>query len=269
MKNTILMTASVIALLAAAPAFAETKAKISAQQNTTGNVAADVEKAWEDVKENTAEAYENVKAAFIDDDKESKATVVTIDMRHTAAGMIGKAVYNSKNERIGTVKDIIVDANGKANMVIIADGEFPGYDGKLVAFDYNVISHQNADGDVIAPLSEESISKTAEFSYDRTQPGDTKVRMIPENGFSVAKLLEGQLVNPQGETVAEIDNISFKNGHANQLIVGFDRVLGLGGKNAAIDYNDAKLVRKDGDLDFQLSANHALQFESYKTTASN
>ncbi len=69
--------------------------------------------------------------------------------------------------------------------------------------------------------------------------------------------------------MAEIDNISFKAGHASQLIVGFDKVLGLGGKSAVLHYDNAKLVHNGDDLDFKLSDAHAAQFESYKKTATN
>src|SRR5690606_15467983 len=100
----------------------------------------DVQNAWKDIKEDTSKAYENIKATFIDDESGKSAQAVTIDSRHTAASMIGKPVYNSKEERIGTLRDIIVDANGNATLAVIGDGEIPGYAGKLVAFDYGVVS---------------------------------------------------------------------------------------------------------------------------------
>ncbi|HRQ60073.1 MAG TPA: PRC-barrel domain-containing protein [Alphaproteobacteria bacterium] len=270
MKMNLIAAVSAIAILVSVPALAEnTAAKTSVENKTTGSVSTDVERAWEDIKADTSETYENIKAVFIDDSEGSVAKNVEIDSRHTAAGMIGKPVYNGSKERVGTLKDIIVDAGGEARMIVVADGEFPGFDGKLVAFDYNVVFRQNAEGDLIAPISETTLDKAAEFSYDLKESGDSKVRVIPTNSYSVAALLDGQVINPQGENVAEIDNISFKNGRASQLIVGFDKVLGLGGKHAAIDYSDAKLVRTDGQLDFQLSASHAAQFEVYKKTAMN
>lgn len=274
MKTQILATVSAIAILASGPALAENNAKTkanvdaSAESNTTNSLQQDAKEAWQNIKEDTAEAYENVKATFIGEESGSATRSVVIDSRHTATGMIGKAVYNGRQERIGTVEDIIVSADGNANMIVIADGEFPGFEGKLVAFDYSIISRQDANGDVIAPLSEENLDRAAEFSYEAADAGDN-VRVIPNNGYSVARLLDGQLVNPQGESVAEIDNISFKNGQASELIVGFDKILGLGGKNAALDYKAAQLVRNGDELDFRLSTNHAAQFEVYKETAAN
>lgn len=268
MNTNLIATVSLIALLASAPVMADTT-KTSADVKTSGSVSTDIDRAWKDIKEDTSQAYDNIKGVFIDDSADSVAKPVVIDSRHTATGMIGKPILNGNKERVGTLKDIIVDANGEARMIVVADGGFPGFDGKLVAFDYSLISRQNAEGDLIAPLSETNIDKAAEFSYDLKESSDVKLRIIPTNGFSVAALLDGQMINAQGENVAEIDNISFRNGKANQLIVGFDKVLGLGGKNAVIDYADAKLVRNEGQLDFQLSPSHAAQFEVYKKTAVN
>lgn len=273
MKTKILATVSALALLAATPAFAETKVE------TKTGVKADVENAWQDIKQDTSKAYENakagtkeayedIKAVFIDDEAGNDSSTVTINSRNTATAMLGKAVYNGKDERIGTIKDIIVDANGKAHLVVIGDGEFPGISGKLVAFDYSVIANRNPDGNVIAPLTEETIDQAAAFSYEAKDAND-KTRVIPSNGFSVARLIDGDLVNEKKESVAAIDNISFKNGAASQIIIGFDKVLGMGGKHAALDFNAARLVRDGNDLDFQLSANQAAAFESYKKNATN
>ena len=295
MKTTILSTVSIIALAAASPAIAdnaEANAKVGVSasgsvqtertksQNDIPEVTEeDIERGWEntkkavsetaeDVSNATQEAYEEISAALIENDQaDADFTTVTLDSRMTASGMIGKPVYNTNGESVATVKDIILDREGQAIMVVVADGEFIGM-GKQAAFDYNAITHVNADGDVIMPLTEQMIENAAEFSYDRERYSET-VKVIPSNGYSVAELLDAQLVNPQKETVGDVDNISFKNGQANHIIIGFDKILGLGGKKAAMEYDSATLVRNGDDLDFQLSANQAAQFEAYKKTSSN
>lgn len=124
--------------------------------------------------------------------------------------MIGSPVVNAKQERVGTVKDIIVDKDGNASMLIIADGEFPGFDGKLVAFDYNVISRLNADGDVIAPISEENLSKAAEFSYDPNAKADGKICLIPGQGYSVEKLLKANCLSQSIKALQKLMTFSSK-----------------------------------------------------------
>lgn len=270
MKTQILLAVSMIALTAANPAFADTQTaeNPAAQQKTSGSLKKDVEHAWEDIKSDTAHAFENIEATFIGGDEKAEIKPVTIDSRITASGMIGQPVMNSNQERVGTFKDVILDKDGKAVMAIVADGEFPGIDAKLVAFDYNIIARQNKNGDVIMPLTESSIDNAAEFSYD-AKGRNENVRVMPANGYSVSKLLDADLLDQKKETVAQVDNISFKNGYADQIIIVFDQILGLGGEKAVLDYRDAQLTRTGDKLNFQLSANQAKQFEIYKKTTTN
>jgi uncharacterized protein YrrD len=271
MKIKILATASVIALMASLPALAETAVKtqteINSERSTSGDFSKDAKAAWKDVKKDASEAYEEIKATLIGDETEGKSTIVVLDSRKTATGIIGHPVHNEKHESIAKVTDIILDQDGKAVMVIVADGEFIGM-GKKAAFDYSAITRVEKDGDVIMPLTEKMIDTAAAFSYEKADARD-KVHVIPDNGYSVAKILGGQLVNQKQEPVATIDNIFFKNGRANQIIIGFDKMLGMGGKRAALDYADAKLIRNGDDLNFQLSDKRAAQFESYKKSATN
>ncbi len=286
MTKTFLTAVSAIAIMAATPAMAEMKVKAGAEataqpgstaaaEQSTGNVTDDAKNAWKDIKEDTSNAYEKAKENTSEAYNDIKATVVgenanediVISSNTTATGMIGKPVHNANGESIGKVTDIILDQNGKASMVVVADGEFIGM-GKKAAFDYNTIANINADGDVIMPLTEAMIENAAEFSYDAADAGDG-VSVMSSNGYSVAKLLDGQVVNQNKNVVGEIDNISFVNGSASQLIVGFDKILGLGGKKASLNFSSATMI-KDGDgYDFQLSAAQSKQFENYKNTATN
>lgn len=269
MNKTILAAVPVLALVTSValplPAAAQNAPaeRRAAEQSTTGDIQKDAKEAWRNIKHDASEAYEDIKAVLVEENNKP----VVISTRHTAHGMIGKAVYNGNKEHVGTVKDIVVDGNGKAAMLVIADGVFPGFDGKLVAFDYGVISRLDAEGDVIAPISEEAIEKAAEFSYDRNARADGKVRVIPDNGYSISALLDGDLVDPEGDDVADIDDISFKNGQAVDVIVSFGKVIGMGGHKAVLGYKTAELVRDGDDLDLRLNATQAAQFENLKKAA--
>ncbi len=278
MKTQILATVSAVALLAAAPAFAEVKEDPNAGKST---VSEDVSKAWENTKEDVSEAadkaadatkdaYESIKATLVDKDyKAESAQTVTIDSRTTANGIIGQPVFNTKNKKIATVHDIILDEKGNATHVILADGGFMGVGSKYAAFDYGRVSQRGPNGDVIMPLSEETLKKAANFSYDAADAGKPDVQVIPAGSLSVATLLGGQLVNPANETVAQVDNISFQNGAARQVIVAFDQMLGVGGDKAVVAFGDVKVLRQDEagkNVDFQLSAAEATQFEAHRNS---
>lgn len=267
MKNKLLITASILAILNAIPALAETtktQTEIKAEASTTGNIVDDAKIAIEDIKSDTAEAYEKIKATLIGKESTDKNVPVIIDSRQTADGIIGHHVYNEKHESVAKVTDIILDKDGKATMVVVADGAFIGM-GKKAAFDYSAITRVETDGDVIMPLTEDIIDNAAAFSYDKAEGGD-KVRVIPNNGYSVAKLLDGHLFNQKKKSVADIENILFKNGQAYQLIVSFDKTLGMGGKKAVLSYSDAKIIRDGEKLNFQLNVKKSAQFETYKKT---
>lgn len=274
MRNTFLATASIIALIGfmgAIPSLAEngdvqTPLDTKAEASTSGNIAKDAKIALKDMKSDTAEAYEDIKAMLMGKEKADKNIPVTINSRTTAKGMIGQHVYNEKNESVAKVTDIIVGKDGKAMMIVVSESLLGM--GAKAAFDYSAITRVEDDGDVIMSVTNQIIDNAASFSYDKSERGE-KMRVIPDNGYSVAKLLDGKLVNQKKEPVADIENIAFKSGTANQIIVGFDKTLGMGGEKAVFDFSDAKIIRDDKTVDFQLSTEKAAQFETYKQALSN
>ncbi len=287
MNKTLLTAVSTFAIMAAGPAMADTQTKAGASvdtkveaertkgQNDMPEVTGEeIEQGWEDTKDAvsdtakdisdaTEKAYEDIKAAFISDDKNADISTVTINERMTAEAMIGQPVYNANGERVAKVKDIVLNRNGEAMMVVLADGDFTGL-GKNVAYDYNIITRRSPDGDVIAPLTEAMIDNAASFSYDRDDYSET-VKVIPSNGYSMTELLDGTLIDASGEKVGDVENISIRNGKAERIIVGFDKVLGLGGEKAALDYSALQVIRQDNELNFKLSANQAAKFETFKS----
>src|SRR5690349_1091926 len=56
-----------------------------------------------------------------------------------ASKLIGAAVYNDANEKIGTVDDLILTSEDKAVAAIIQVGGFLGAGGKLVAVPYQAL----------------------------------------------------------------------------------------------------------------------------------
>lgn len=208
-------------------------------------------------------AYETIKAKMITDEaKTASGKTVTIDKRRTANGMIGEPVLNTKNERVGTVEDIIVDGAGKAMLIIVADGGPLSMGDKKAAFDYGLITSRNADGDVIMPLTEANIEKVAEFSYDRKDAGDNKTRVIPQGGYSVKELLDADLLNSASKEVGDVENIVFRNGAADQLVVSYDETLKTD-PVMVLNYSSVKLVPAgDDEVDYQLSANQSAQLEA-------
>ena len=293
MTKTLLTAVSAIALLSAVPAIAastnvetNTSASVetSAEQERTANqdeipevTKEDVKEGWNKTKETvsdaadtvakkTKNAYNSVRDAVTKDSGDFAVNKVSVNTLTTADAIIGEPIYNG-DERVGTVKDIILNNSGKPTMVVVADGDFFGI-GKLAAFDYNSIVNVNNEGKVIMPLTEQAIDQAAEFSYDNSNYNNN-VRMIPSNGYSVANLLDGELTSNTGETLAHIDDIQFKADGSTNLIVSYGQILGLGGEKAAMNFNAATIVKDGNDYNFQLNAQKTAQFENYKETATN
>ncbi|MCF8495707.1 MAG: hypothetical protein K9G62_03465 [Alphaproteobacteria bacterium] len=89
-RNILLLTVSVISLATTIPIFAQTQSNNPGQTQTRNTLNQDANEAWNDIKEDSAEAYESIKATVLGETDTPQKTTVTIDSRMTAAGMIGK-----------------------------------------------------------------------------------------------------------------------------------------------------------------------------------
>ncbi len=239
MKKQILTAASVFAMTVAGPALAETNAHTKANAE--------------------AKSSYNAEAA--------KAKPAATKATNKISDLIGQPVYNIKGDRVAKINDIILDKDGNATMAVLGDGDFTGL-GKEIAFDYNAITTRNADGNVVAPLTEDMIKNAVSFSYDPEDAG-SRTKVIPTNGYSASELLDADVIDSTGETVGEVDNINFKNGKASDFVIGYDKTLGLGGEKAVASFKDMKLVKEDNEVHVKLSANQTAEFETMKRQSEN
>lgn len=277
MTKTILMSASVLALLVALPAFAaDTTVKADESMSVKTDRAMDkaeagLEKAGEKI-ENAAdktkaaakEAYSDVKAYFTDDDDIKATSTINVNERNTAQALIGTKVQDANGKDIGKIDDIIVDAEGDAELVIIQDGGVLGLGSKLAAFDFGVIEGYTKSNDVAVKLTEAKIKAAKAFEYDAK--ADSKHTTQPAGTFRVSKILDAKVVDPAGKKVATVDTVVFDGDDAELAIVTFDKILGMGGEKAALDIDALDLVNDNGKYTFKLNAQQSAQFENYKAT---
>jgi sporulation protein YlmC with PRC-barrel domain len=189
---------------------------------------------------------------------------IAYSARTTATGMIGQPVTTVSGKKIGVMKDIILDSTGKAVLSVISDGGFIGVGDKLTAFDYGLVVQQNADGDVVMPISADTIARAQDFSYDTKEASDD-IAVMPNNGYSVSQLLRGKILDPQSRALGDVENIVFRGGQASQVIVAYDRKAGIGKDRAALDFNDMTIARQaNGTIDFRMNGYQSAEFETYK-----
>lgn len=264
MKSKLMTAASLLALMIAHPAVAQ-GVLATTNQNTT--MSEDIQQGLRNTDAAMHDTAQDIRGFFIGVDDDNNLTPVFIRGNLTATGLIGKTIINSEDKKIATVKDIIIGKNGKAALVVVSDDGLLGIGSKVAAFDYTSVVTQKYDGTVVMALSEEMIQRAADFSYD---PKDwPKAKVIPAGSVSTNMLLEGDVLNSKGEKVASIDNVYFRYADVTQIIVGFHKTMGKGGDFASLDYDDMRMIKKDGGLDFKLTAKQSAHFKNFKASVAN
>ena len=102
-----------------------------------------------------------------------KLTISQDQMRLAETGwsvkknIMGKAVYNDNNEKIGEVDDLIFSRNNSANFAIIGVGGFLGVGKHDVAVPVSELKHEN-DKLVLHDATKDALKSMPEFQYARS-----------------------------------------------------------------------------------------------------
>jgi sporulation protein YlmC with PRC-barrel domain len=80
-------------------------------------------------------------------------------------------VYDNHNNKIGDVKDILLDKEGRVSAVIVGVGGMLGVGEKDVAVPFNALKLAEKDGDryLVMNTTKEALEKAPGYSYDRTK----------------------------------------------------------------------------------------------------
>ena len=90
---------------------------------------------------------------------------VKLEGGYRASKVVGAAVYNSQNQQIGMIDDLIMDHDNKATLAVISVGGFLGVGGKMVALPYGKIMRADDGKIILQDGSKESLSRLPSFSY--------------------------------------------------------------------------------------------------------
>jgi sporulation protein YlmC with PRC-barrel domain len=98
--------------------------------------------------------------------------LVKVDLSVVAKGyrmskLIGSSVINDKNEKIGTVDDVIADKDKKQlGFAVLQVGGFLGMGGHLVAVPYDSLVIDDAGQKITLPAaSKDELKKLSQFNY--------------------------------------------------------------------------------------------------------
>jgi sporulation protein YlmC with PRC-barrel domain len=86
-----------------------------------------------------------------------------------ASRMIGSAVYDLQNRDIGKVRDLIVDKDGKIDLVVVDVGSFLGMGGKNVAVKLSDIKTNN--NRLTLDRTKEQLQQMANYSLEDRNTG--------------------------------------------------------------------------------------------------
>ena len=88
-----------------------------------------------------------------------------------ASKLIGSSVYNDRNEKIGSIDDVVLGKDNKADAVILSVGGFLGMGTKLVSVPYSQLTlgdtkDASSDNKVVMPgATKESLKAQPGFNY--------------------------------------------------------------------------------------------------------
>jgi sporulation protein YlmC with PRC-barrel domain len=96
-----------------------------------------------------------------------KVATVKLEKGLRASKLIGTAVYNDQNTKIGSVDDLILTDEDKVVVAIISVGGFLGIGSKLVAIPYDQL-HRDNGKTVLAGGTKDALNAMPGFTYGDT-----------------------------------------------------------------------------------------------------
>ncbi len=163
----------------------------------------------------------------------------------SAKELLGEGVDGANGDRIARVDDIVIDANGRAQDVIVLSGGFFGLGGKRGALDFRAVDiaiNSDYEPDVSVSLNDEGIKAVAEYVTNEV------------NDYSLASELLGAEADlmPGGdetENVVVNDIIINPEGDVDYLIGQKSAMGPIGaGDKYAVAFNKLKIEQGDGGL---------------------
>ncbi len=258
--KTLLLAASALTMFVAVPAMAQ-----NADVQTETQIEADAKTGWESTKEATANAWDKTKEAVTEaadsvaesSEKAYEETAKWLDTntdidayvdnetRFTVDDIEGMNVYNSQNQKIGDVTDIMLDNEGDIEKLVVTSGGLLGLGGDTVAVDYESMTME-ATGDNAGfhtNLTEAELKAMGEFDKN-TVTGDM---------YLTSNLVGARVVNSDMKEIAKVDSIIIEGDEASKLVVSYNGDKPTDSKGL-VDYDDASIVmNKDQNAEFKLS----------------
>ncbi|SFQ19441.1 PRC-barrel domain-containing protein [Mesorhizobium sp. NFR06] len=179
---------------------------------------------------------------------------------------MGAAIYDSTADdatKIGDVKDVVLDKDGKANLIVIGVGGFLGVGEKNVAYDFSKIEWVNKKGErwLVANTTKEELQAQPNFdtkAYDtaNNQPATSAatdqtatasidksaLTDLPSEKISAANLIGTNVYGADDAKVGQIGDILTGDKKVDAIIVDVGGFLGIAEKKVAIGMENLKFM---------------------------
>lgn len=161
-----------------------------------------------------------------------------------ARTLTGAPVFDASAEEIGTVEDVVVDAEGNVSHIIVSQGGVFGFGGKDVALPYNastIAYDAEAQPRIKLNVSEETVANAEEFDAEQ----------LGENAHLASNLLGTDITlaaNAEGEADSAdlYDVLMTKDGNIEHAILAYGGVAGVGSKYVAVPFSDIQQAQGAG-----------------------
>jgi sporulation protein YlmC with PRC-barrel domain len=272
----------------------DANATTNTELNAEGNVTVDADGVMDDAKKATDEAKDKVdtlvtnsvnaanQAASSTKLMANEVAVTMSGQAVLASNLLGKQVYTSTDaeaEVVGDINDVVMDANGNAEWVIVGVGGFLGMGEKEVAISIEQIDWVERDGErvVITSITKADLEAAAEFDRDAlledekytednfswTDEGQKRLELLKTwdwehaeletvafADISAEKLIGTRVYGPDRDDLGEVgDVLMSEQGEVTAYIVDVGGFLGLGEKPVALDPSRIHIYQNaEGDL---------------------
>lgn len=90
-----------------------------------------------------------------------------------AEGIIGKAVHDPRQEKVGVIKDVFIDPEkNEAVFVILAEGGFLGLGSDYIALPWHMLEFNTNSGNVLLEENIQKIKNAPEMDVDKLRNSD-------------------------------------------------------------------------------------------------
>jgi sporulation protein YlmC with PRC-barrel domain len=195
-----------------------------------------------------------------------------------------QSVYDSSDNKIGEITDVVMGSDGKINGFIVAVGGFLGVGEKDVAVPFDAIRSSQRNGNIRLTINatKDQLEKAPAFKFDnafaqatapqtpaeriqaertaaeRTQAERTTIGVatpdhvqtlstVPQNTTTIASYYKKNVYDRSDAKIGEItDALVDKDGKIDGFMMSVGGFLGLGEKNVAVPFDAVKVSERNG-----------------------